>query len=90
MDLLKAVLYISDHEQTFQAYSTFTTSYKPPNIYEKLLVSASKSKAQAMKVYERRERNETQLVKYTDFVFFLVSCFSRHCPTSHLKHMIDI
>ncbi|KAH8114308.1 hypothetical protein DFH11DRAFT_1593741 [Phellopilus nigrolimitatus] len=53
----------SSHEQTFQSYSTFTTNYKPADAYEKLLVSASKTRVAAVKAYERRERNESYLVQ---------------------------
>ncbi|EJC97945.1 uncharacterized protein FOMMEDRAFT_97432 [Fomitiporia mediterranea MF3/22] len=53
----------STHEETFQSYSTFTTNNKPADIYEKLLVSASKAKAPAIKAYQRRERNEQFLIQ---------------------------
>ena len=52
-----------DHDETFQAYSSFTTSYKPADEYETLLVKASKSKAQAVKAFQRRENMESALVK---------------------------
>ncbi|KZT09316.1 RNA-binding protein Prp24 [Laetiporus sulphureus 93-53] len=48
-------------DSTFQAYSSFTTSYKPPDQYEALLVSASKLRSQARKAFERREQYETSL-----------------------------
>ncbi|KAL5501649.1 PRP24 [Sanghuangporus vaninii] len=51
----------STHEETFQAYSTFTTNYKPANIYEKNLVEASKLKIRAVRGYERREQLEQYL-----------------------------
>ena len=52
-----------DHDETFQAYSSFTTNYKPADQYESLLVKASKSKAQAVKGYQRRENYENSLVR---------------------------
>ncbi|KAH7914268.1 hypothetical protein BJ138DRAFT_1177428 [Hygrophoropsis aurantiaca] len=51
----------SNHEETYQAYSTFTTNYQPPDQYESLLVSASKLRSQAVKAYERRENSEISL-----------------------------
>ncbi|RPD62808.1 RNA-binding protein Prp24 [Lentinus tigrinus ALCF2SS1-6] len=51
----------SNHDETFQAYSTFTTNYKPPEEYESLLVKASKGKAQAVKAFQRRENLENSL-----------------------------
>ena len=53
---------MSDHDETFQTYSSFMTSYKPPEEYESLLVKASKGKAQAVKAFQRRENLETSLV----------------------------
>ncbi|EJF56678.1 RNA-binding protein Prp24 [Dichomitus squalens LYAD-421 SS1] len=53
----------SNHEETFQTYSSFTTNYKPADQYESLLVHASKSKAQAVKGFQRRENYENSLVK---------------------------
>ncbi|KAI0712607.1 RNA-binding protein Prp24 [Earliella scabrosa] len=53
----------SNHDETFQAYSSFTTNYKPPDQYESLLVTASKSKAQAVKAYQRREDLENSLAQ---------------------------
>ena len=54
----------ADNDETFQSYSSFTTNYKPPDQYEALLVKASKSRAQAVKIYQRREANEAALVHY--------------------------
>ncbi|CAL1712564.1 unnamed protein product [Somion occarium] len=51
----------ADYESTFQAYSTFTTSYKPPDAYETLLVQASKMRSTAVKAWNRRESLETSL-----------------------------
>ncbi|KAL5482584.1 PRP24 [Sanghuangporus weigelae] len=51
----------STREETFQTYSTFTTNFKPANIYEKNLVEASKLKARAVRGYERREQLEQYL-----------------------------
>ncbi|KAH0831905.1 hypothetical protein J3R83DRAFT_12788 [Lanmaoa asiatica] len=51
------------HEDTYQSYSSFTTTYKPATEYESLLVSASKLRSRAVKVYERREPAELSLVR---------------------------
>lgn len=51
-----------DHDETFQAYSTFTTNFKPQEQYELLLVKASKLRTKANQVYEAREPFETTLV----------------------------
>ncbi|EGN98450.1 hypothetical protein SERLA73DRAFT_169409 [Serpula lacrymans var. lacrymans S7.3] len=51
----------SNHDETYQAYSSFTTNYKPPQDYESLLVSASKMRSKAVKSYERREASEIAL-----------------------------
>ncbi|TCD69018.1 Splicing factor [Steccherinum ochraceum] len=53
----------SNHDETLSTYSTFTTTYKPPDEYEAILVHASKSKSQAVKAYERRERQERSLAQ---------------------------
>ncbi|CCM02468.1 uncharacterized protein FIBRA_04567 [Fibroporia radiculosa] len=53
----------SNHDETFQAYSTFTTNYKPPDQYESLLVTASKLRSQAVKAYEKRETYESSLAQ---------------------------
>jgi hypothetical protein len=50
------------HEDTYQSYSSFTTSYKPATEYESLLLSASKLRSRAVKAYERREPSELALV----------------------------
>ncbi|KAK7056983.1 Splicing factor [Paramarasmius palmivorus] len=52
----------SNSDGTFQVYSTFTTNYRPPEHYESLMVAASKSRSQAVKGFERRERFENELV----------------------------
>ncbi|KAI0081583.1 hypothetical protein K474DRAFT_1703756 [Panus rudis PR-1116 ss-1] len=51
----------SEHDATFQAYSSFTTAFKPADEYEPLLVQASKSKAAAIKAWNRREQMESSL-----------------------------
>ncbi|EMD31421.1 hypothetical protein CERSUDRAFT_119799 [Gelatoporia subvermispora B] len=51
----------SNHEETLQVYSTFTTNHKPADQYESLLVKASKLKAQAVKSYQRHEPLEHSL-----------------------------
>ncbi|KIK69665.1 hypothetical protein GYMLUDRAFT_212399 [Collybiopsis luxurians FD-317 M1] len=48
-------------EDTFQAYSSFTTNYKPPDQYESLLIAASKVKARTLKAVERRDQYENAL-----------------------------
>ncbi|KAJ3554397.1 hypothetical protein NM688_g3135 [Phlebia brevispora] len=52
-----------NYDETFQAYSSFTTNYKPPDQYESLLVQASKSRGLAVKVWQRREESESALAK---------------------------
>ncbi|KZT27355.1 hypothetical protein NEOLEDRAFT_1060705 [Neolentinus lepideus HHB14362 ss-1] len=51
----------SNHGETFQSYSTFTTNFKSAQEYESLLVSASKLRSKAVKAYDRRESFESQL-----------------------------
>ncbi|KAI8978842.1 RNA-binding protein Prp24 [Trametes punicea] len=51
----------SNFEETFQAYSSFTTNYKPPDQYESLLVKASKLRSRAVKGFQIREEYETSL-----------------------------
>ncbi|KAG6331001.1 hypothetical protein ID866_8087, partial [Astraeus odoratus] len=61
----------SAHEDTYQSYSSFTTTYKPTGEYEGLLVTASKLRARAVKAYERREATElalTSLDAYTQYI----------------------
>ncbi|GJE88539.1 RNA-binding protein Prp24 [Phanerochaete sordida] len=53
----------ANNDETFQAYSSFTTQYKPADEYESLLVKASKSRAQAVKAYQRREGMEQALAQ---------------------------
>ncbi|OBZ68772.1 hypothetical protein A0H81_11060 [Grifola frondosa] len=53
----------SNHEETLQTYSSFTTNYKPPDQYELLLIKASKSRSQAVKSYDRRESYENSLAQ---------------------------
>ncbi|KAJ3800908.1 hypothetical protein GGU11DRAFT_676191 [Lentinula aff. detonsa] len=48
-------------DNTFQAYSSFTTNYKPANQYESLLVAASKVKSRSTKAVERRDQYENAL-----------------------------
>lgn len=60
--VLTCPILIPDYDETLQAYSTFTTNYKPPDQYESILVQASKLRAQAVKAYQRRERSESSLV----------------------------
>ncbi|KAJ3513576.1 hypothetical protein NLJ89_g2871 [Agrocybe chaxingu] len=50
-------------EDTFQAYSSFTTNYCPPQDYESLLVSASKLRSQSVRNYDRREQWEIKLTQ---------------------------
>ncbi|TFK52241.1 hypothetical protein OE88DRAFT_1657387 [Heliocybe sulcata] len=56
----------SNHEETFQSYSTFTTNFKSPQEYESLLISASKLRSRAVKAYDRRESSEWQLRQTSD------------------------
>ncbi|GAW06502.1 rna-binding protein prp24 [Lentinula edodes] len=48
-------------DDTFQAYSSFTTNYKPASQYESLLVAASKVKSRIQKAVERRDPHEDAL-----------------------------
>ncbi|KAF5315056.1 hypothetical protein D9619_007334 [Psilocybe cf. subviscida] len=50
-------------EETFQAYSTFTTNYLPAQDYESLLVAASKIKGQSIRNLSRREAMENAIIK---------------------------
>ena len=52
-----------DNDTTFQAYSSFTTGYKPPTEYESLLVIASKARTGAVKSYAWKETREAVLVR---------------------------
>lgn len=54
---------VSDHEESFQAYSSFTTNYKSPAEYENLLVAASKMRGPAVRSWDRREPFEIALVR---------------------------
>ncbi|KAK7048174.1 ATP-dependent DNA helicase PIF1 [Favolaschia claudopus] len=58
-------------EDTAQAYSTFTTNYRPNDDYESLLIKASKIRGQAAKVFQRRETWETSLQSATPDTFAL-------------------
>ncbi|KAI9057468.1 RNA-binding protein Prp24 [Trametes sanguinea] len=53
----------ANYEETFQAYSSFTTNYKPPDQYESLLVQASKLRSRAVKGYQLREELENSLAR---------------------------
>ncbi|TFY58334.1 hypothetical protein EVJ58_g6483 [Rhodofomes roseus] len=53
----------SNHDETFQSYSSFTTNFKPPDQYESLLVKASKIRSQTVKAYEKREIFESSLAQ---------------------------
>jgi hypothetical protein len=57
-------IFATDLEDTFQGYSSFTTNYLPAQDYEKLLVSASKMRAQSVRNWERREALESRLVRH--------------------------
>ncbi|KZT64612.1 hypothetical protein DAEQUDRAFT_717745 [Daedalea quercina L-15889] len=53
----------SNHDETFQSYSSFTTNFKASDQYEPLMVKASKMRSQAVKAYEKRESFETSLAQ---------------------------
>ncbi|KAG8214448.1 hypothetical protein J3R82DRAFT_9471 [Butyriboletus roseoflavus] len=61
------------HEDTYQSYSSFTTTYKPATEYESLLVAASKLRSRAVKVYERRERSELSLTSLEAYMHYLAA-----------------
>ncbi|KAJ7432338.1 hypothetical protein FB451DRAFT_1480862 [Mycena latifolia] len=50
-------------EDTAQAYSSFTTGYKPSQEYESLLIKASKIRGGVAKAFQRREAWETSLTQ---------------------------
>lgn len=50
------------HDQTFEFYSTFTSNYFQDD-YENRMVSASKARSKAVKSFERREVQESALVR---------------------------
>ncbi len=77
-----------DHEETFQAYSTFTTNYKPPDEYESLLVHASKLRSRAAKAFDLREPLEISLVRKisTSAEDVILYC-ARPTPTTLLRDM---
>ena len=61
--------FLTDHDETYQAYSSFTTNHKPPGDYENLLVAASKLRGPAVKAYDRREQFEQSLVWDSTVIF---------------------
>ena len=60
-----------DNDATFQAYSSFTTGYKPPIEYESLLVVASKARSGAVKSYAWKETREAVLVRTIHSIIYL-------------------
>ncbi|KAI6122456.1 hypothetical protein EDD16DRAFT_1570902 [Pisolithus croceorrhizus] len=63
----------SEHEGTFQSYSSFTTKYKPASEYEALLVAASKLRSRAAKAYQRREAAELGLTSLNAYAQYISS-----------------
>ncbi|KAI6014828.1 hypothetical protein BKA83DRAFT_4345131 [Pisolithus microcarpus] len=63
----------SEHEDTFQSYSSFTTKYKPAGEYEGLLVAASKLRSRVAKAYERREAAELGLTSLNAYAQYISS-----------------
>ncbi|KAI6145673.1 hypothetical protein EDD17DRAFT_1653003 [Pisolithus thermaeus] len=63
----------SEHEDTFQSYSSFTTKYKPASEYEALLVAASKLRSRAAKAYQRREAAELGLTSLNAYAQYISS-----------------
>lgn len=53
----------SNSDETAQAYSSFTTNYKPTDQYESLMVAASKTRSKLAKAYDRRDPMETAIVQ---------------------------
>ncbi|KAL5519977.1 hypothetical protein ACEPAG_1637 [Sanghuangporus baumii] len=76
----------STHEETFQTYSTFTTNFKPANIYEKNLVEASKLKARAVRGYERRE----QLEQYLEQSGYVLEAYNYYLTYERRAKKIDL
>ncbi|KAF7331655.1 ATP-dependent DNA helicase PIF1 [Mycena kentingensis (nom. inval.)] len=60
-------------EEVAQAYSSFTTKYKPADAYEPLLVAASKIRNKAAKSYQKRDRFETSLSTLENFSTYILS-----------------
>jgi len=56
------LIVISDIDDTFQSYSTFTSNYKLPKDYEAFMVAASKIRSRTAKSLQRREASEQSLV----------------------------
>jgi hypothetical protein len=82
---------IIDHDETFQAYSSFTTNSKPPDQYEGLLVQASKIRAQAVKAYQRREPYESSLVRILiRDMKYVIRHMYRYKPVIHSRAMLTI
>jgi hypothetical protein len=66
----KLIIQSTDNDETFQFYSTFTSTYKPPQEYESLLVSASKLRSRAVESYQRKEIRELALVCLHSLFYF--------------------
>lgn len=76
-----------DNEETFQAYSSFTTNYKPTTEYESLLVAASKARSGAVKSYAWKEFREAVLVRNS----YSIICLSRRSlKYKSLSHITPI
>ncbi|KZV80119.1 hypothetical protein EXIGLDRAFT_845875 [Exidia glandulosa HHB12029] len=51
----------STHEETAQAYSTFNSTYRPSEDYEKLMIAVTKARSAAVKAWNARETGEISL-----------------------------
>ncbi|KAJ6584742.1 hypothetical protein B0H19DRAFT_1319016 [Mycena capillaripes] len=71
----------ANSEETAQAYSSFTTAYKPSGEYEAFLVKASKIRGQAVKAFQRRETWETSLESATPEKYALYIASERRAKT---------
>lgn len=76
---------LAAHEQTFQDFSSFISTYKNEQ-YEQRLVAASKLRAAAVKAWEQRDPFEIRLVRPSILLCVLCSQFAfRIQPKHHFK-----
>ncbi|KAJ7043889.1 hypothetical protein C8F04DRAFT_682003 [Mycena alexandri] len=71
----------ANSEETIQAYSSFTSSFKPPAEYESLLVKASKVRTQAAKAFQRRDTWESSLEPPTPDAYALYIASERRAKS---------
>ncbi|KAJ7714178.1 hypothetical protein B0H16DRAFT_1808225, partial [Mycena metata] len=71
----------ANSEETMQAYSSFTSNFKPSADYESLLVKASKVRNQAAKGFQRRETWESSLDSATPDTYALYIASERRAKS---------